>query len=120
MIVERMAVEELHVIFLALSTAERLKAAGKPFGSSSSTLVWLTVIAVVALIISDILLFWMYSKNRHSEHQFNRKITELTVANEKLQKNQDKSTAANEKLKQELAKLRTTNQKLKQESAQLT
>ena len=115
-----MAVEGLYVISLALSATEKWKAAGSPFSRSSKAEGWLTVLAVVALIISEILLFWVFSKYKRSEQQLNQKITDLTVTNVKLKQEKDKSNAANEKLQQEIAELTTINEKLRQESAQLT
>jgi C4-dicarboxylate-specific signal transduction histidine kinase len=120
MIVESMTVEGLYVISLALSATEKWKAAGSSLSTGSKTEGWLTVLAVVALIISEILLFWVFTKYRRSEQQLNQKITDLTVVNVKMRQEKDKSNAANEKLKQEVAELTTTNEKLRQESAQLT
>jgi septal ring factor EnvC (AmiA/AmiB activator) len=120
MIAENIAVEGLYVISLALSATEKWKAAGSPFSRSSKTDGWLTVLAVVALIISEILLFWVFSKYKRSEQQLNQNITDLTVANVKLRQEKEKSTSANAKLQQELAELTTINAKLRQESAQLT
>ena len=120
MLVESMTVEGLYVISLALSRAEKLKAAGSPFDGGSDTGVWLTGLAVFALIISDILLFWLFNKYKRSEQQLNQKISDLTIANIQIRQEKDESTEANEKLKQEIAKLSTTNEQSQQESAQLT
>jgi DNA anti-recombination protein RmuC len=121
MILESMTtVEGLYVISLALSANERWKAAGSPFNSSSNAEGWLTVLAVIALILSETLLFWVFTKYKRSEQQLNQKITDLTVANVKLRQEKDKSNEANEKLKQKLAELRTVNENLLKESAQLT
>ena len=119
MIIESMAVEGLYTISLALSAAEKWKAAGTPFGIGSKAEVLLTASAVAALIISETLLFWVFSKYRHSEQKLNQKITDLTVVNVKQRQENDISTADNEKLQQELAKLTTINEKLRQENAEL-
>ena len=113
MITESMTIQGLHVIFLALTPdGERWKAAkdsfAETFGSrdtASSAEGWLTVLAAVALIISVILLFWVFTKYRRSEHCLNLKITELTITNVKQRQENDKLTATNETLRQENAEL---------------
>jgi cell division protein FtsB len=119
MIAESMAVEGLYIISLALSAIEKWKAAGSPFNTGSKTEGLLTALAVAALIISEILLFWVFSKYKRSEQQLNQKLTDLTVTNVKLRQENDKSIAATEKMQQELAELNTTNEKLQQENAEL-
>lgn len=119
MIAGSMAVEGLYIISLALSATEKWKAAGSPFKTDSKTEGLLTALAVVALIISEILLFWVFSKYKRSEQQLNQKLTDSTVTNVKLRQENDKSIAATEKLQQELAELTTTNEKLQQENAEL-
>ncbi len=64
------------------------------------------MIAVVALIMSDILLFWLYSKYRHSEQRLNQELTDSTVKNIKLRQENDKLKTDNEKLKKEIAVLK--------------
>jgi cell division protein FtsB len=106
MITESITIQGLHVISLALTPIEQWEATRGSFISTSfADETWLTVLAVVALIISVALLFWIFAKYRHSEHRLNLKITELTIANVKL--------------RQENAELTTTNEKLRQENAEL-
>jgi len=119
MITESMFVEGLYTISLALSATERWKAAGTPFGIGSKSEILLTASAVAALIISEILLFWVFSKYRRSEQKLNQKLTDLTVVNVKQRQENNKSTADNKQLQQELAKLNTTNEKLREENAEL-
>ena len=119
MIIERMAVEGLYTISLALSAGEKWKAAGTPFGIGSTSEVLLTASAVVALILSEILLFWVFSKYRRSEQQLNQKLTDLTIVNVKQRQESNKLNAANKKLQQELDELTTTNEKLQQENTEL-
>lgn len=119
MIIESMAIEGLYTIFLALSATERWKAAATPFGIGSKTEVLLTALAVAALLISEILLFWVFSKYRRSEQQLNQKLTDLTVINVKQRQENEKSNTANKKLQQELGELTTTIEKLRQENAEL-
>jgi len=120
MILESITVEGLYIISVALSATEKWQAAGRPFSSSSNLEGWLTPLAVIALIISEILLFWVFNKYKRSEQQLNKKITDITVANVKLKQEKEKSKAANEKLRQKLADLKAVNEKLRKESAQLT
>ncbi len=105
MITESITIQGLHVISLALTPIERWEAARGPFDTASTAEAWLTGFAVVALIISVILLFWVFAKYRRSENYLNQKITELTIVNVKL--------------RQENAELTTTNEKLRQENAEL-
>lgn len=114
-----MAVEGLYTISLALSASERWKAAGTPFGTGSNTEVLLTAFAVAALLISELLLFWVFSKYRRSEQQLNQKLTDLTVANVKQRQENEKSTAANTQLQNELTELTAINEKLRQENVEL-
>jgi len=119
MIIESIAFQGLYTISLALSANEKWKAAKSPFGAGSTTEILLTGFAVAALLVSEILLFWMFSKYRRSEQLLNKKITELTVTNVKQRQENEKTTAANKKLEQELAELTTANEKLQQENAEL-
>ncbi len=120
MIIESMAFEGLYTISLALSASEKWKAAASPFGTGSTTEVLLTGFAVAALLVSEILLFWVFSKYRRSVQQLNQKLTDLTVTNVKQRQENEKSTDANKKLQQELDGLTITNEKLRQENAELT
>ena len=105
MITESMTIQGLYVISLALTPTEKWKAARGSFDTASAAEGWLTVLAVVALIISVVLLFWVFAKYRRSEHCLNLKITELTITNVKLRQENNELTAANEKLRQENAEL---------------
>jgi len=105
MITESITIQGLHVISLALTPIGRWEAARRPFSTGSAAEWVLTVFAVVALIISVILLFWVFAKYRRSEHRLNLKISELTVTNIKQRQENDELTATNEKLRQENAEL---------------
>ena len=120
MIIENMAFKGLYTISLALSANEKWKAAATPFGSGSTTEVLLTAFAVVALLTSEILLFWVFHKYRRSVQELNKKVTDLTVTNVKQRQENEKTTAANKKLEQELADLTAANEKLRQENAELS
>ncbi len=69
MITESMTIQVLHIISLALTPIEQWEAAKRYCYTASSAEVWLTVFAVVALIILVILLFWLSAKRRNSEHR---------------------------------------------------
>jgi len=120
MIIESMAFEGLYTISLALSASEKWKAAGTPFGIGSKSELLLTTFAVAALLISELLLFWVFSKYRRSVQELNQKLTDLTVTNVKQRQENVKTTDANKKLQQELDGLTITNEKLRQENAELT
>ena len=105
MITETITIQGLHVISLALTPIERWEAAKSPFDRISAAEAWLTVFAVLALIISVILLFRVFAKYRRSENCLNQKITELTITNVKLRQENSELTTTNEKLRQENAEL---------------
>ena len=90
MIIESTTIQLLQVIFLALKPTERWRAAKHPFNASSAAEGWLTIFAMVALIIAVILMIWLTAKRRRSEDIIKRKIAELTSVNIKLQQEIDK------------------------------
>jgi len=120
MIIESMTIQGLHVISLALTRFEQWKAARGPLNTDSSGTALLTVFAVVALIISVVLLFWVFSKYRRSENYLNQKIAELTIADIKQRQEIAELTATNIKQRQEIAESRATNIKQRQEITELT
>jgi lysylphosphatidylglycerol synthetase-like protein (DUF2156 family) len=117
MIIESITTQVLQVIFLALTPSERWTAARHPFNASSAAEGWLTVFAVVALITSVILVFWLIARHRRSEECLKRKIFELTSADEKLLANYRHSA---ERLKREIAGLKAANEKLRLQIAKLS
>ena len=99
MIIENMTSQMLYVISVSLTPTEKLRATG--FFTSSSTVEGLfTVLAMIALIIAIVLLFWMFSKYRCAEHELNIKITGLSINNIKLREEIKQLTTTNEKLQQ--------------------
>ena len=104
MMTENMAIQELCIFILSLTSRERLKAAGS-FSKNSSSDALFTVFAIVALLAAVILLFWVFTKYKRTEHALNLKITELTVKNVKLRQENTELTASNEKLQEENAEL---------------
>ena len=119
MTIESIAFQGLYTISLALSANEKWKAAKSPFGAGSTTEILLTGFAVAALLVSEMLLFWVFSKYRRSEQQLNKKITELTVTNVKQRQENERTTATNKKLEQDIADLTAANEKLRQENIEL-
>jgi cell division protein FtsB len=103
MITKTMSIEGLYIVTSTLSTVERWRAAGKPFSSGFVGEGWLTALILIALITTEILIFWMFSKYRLTEKQLNQKLTDLTVANTKLRQQNDELVADNEKLRRENA-----------------
>jgi len=101
MMTESITIQGLHVISLALTPSERWEASRSSFNTDSAAIACLTAFAVVALIISLVLLCWVFTKHRRSENRLNLRVTELTIANIELRQENDELTATNEKLKQE-------------------
>ena len=104
MITESMTIQGLCVASLSLTPTEKWRSAGS-FNAASSAEGLLTVLAVIALIVAVILLFWVFARYRRSEHYLNLKVTELTVNNVKLRQENNELTTANEKLQQENTEL---------------
>ena len=73
MITESLTIKGLHIISLALTPIEQMEAAAT---AETRLMVVLTIFAMLTLIISVILLFWVRARYRQ--------ITQLTVENEKL------------------------------------
>lgn len=105
MITESMIIRWLHNISLVLTPLERWEAAKGTFNTDSVTRALLTVFAIVALIISVVLLFRVFAKHRRSENRLNLKSTELTIANVKFRQKNNELKANNENLRQENAEL---------------
>ena len=104
MIIENMTSQMFYVISLSLTANEKWKAAGS-FTSGSKVEGLFTALAMIALITAIVLMFWVFSRNKRSEHELNIKITELTVNNIKLRQENNELTTTNEKLQQENAEL---------------
>jgi len=104
MIIENMTSKMLYVISLSLTANEKWKAAGS-FTSSSKVEGLFTLLAMIALIIAIMLLFWVFARNKRSENELNLKNTELTVNMIKLRQENNELKTANEKLQQENAEL---------------
>ncbi len=95
----------LQVIFLALTPSERWNAASSPLHKSFAIGEWLPVLAVIAQIVSLIVVFSLVSKKRRLEHHRKLEIARLVSAKEELQKTNDDLAATNEELRQEVFEL---------------
>lgn len=104
MMTENIILQELYVISLSLTSTEKWRAAGS-FASHTKVEGLFTVLAMIALITAIILLFWVFSKYRRSEHDLTIQITGLSVNNIKLRQKNDELTITNEKLQQENTQL---------------
>ena len=88
MITESMITRAPNAIFLALRRNEQWSATGNLFRSPSETEEWLTAFAVVALIVSVMLLFWVLTKRERVEKQAGLAYMELLRANRELKQMQ--------------------------------
>jgi hypothetical protein len=86
MITEDMTIRGLNVILLALTQTGRWEAAGRPLSISYTAEGWLTVFAVVALIISVLLVFWAVTKRTDTERRLEQKLAKAVAANEQLER----------------------------------
>lgn len=111
MITQSMAIQELYVFALSLTSSERFKAAGS-FTKKSSSEGLFTTFAIISLLIAVALLFWLFRKHKRTEHSLNQKVTDLTIKNVKLRQKNTEINAANEQLQEE-------NNKLHEENAEL-
>ena len=100
-----MSIQALQVTFLALTATERWAKSSGPFYSDYAYEGHLTVFAMVALILSVILLIWASAKRTLSEQHLNKKNTDLTVANFELWQENDQLKVTNKELQQEVAEL---------------
>lgn len=105
MIIENIISKMFYVNSLSLTPNDKWNAAVW-FTSISKVEGLFTVLAMIALITAIILLFWVFSKYRHTENELNIRVTGLSVNNLKL--------------RQEIKELTTTNEKLQQENAELS
>ena len=100
-----MSIQCLQFTSLALTATERWAKSSGPFYSDYAYEGHLTVLAVVALILSIILLIWASTKRTLSEQHLNQKNTDLTVDNFELWQENNELKAANKELQQEVAEL---------------
>ena len=74
------------IILSTLGAKERWSAARSSFDGTSSGEEWMVVIAVIALVISVILLIWTFVKHSRTENLLRRKVSELNITNKRLQR----------------------------------
>ena len=103
MITESITIQMLHVISLALTPSQRWAAARHPFNASSAAEGWLTIFAMVSLIISVILVFWLIATNRRSENCLKKELEGLNKIKREIEGLG--LTVAIEDLRQEIAVL---------------
>lgn len=111
MMIENMAVQELYILALTLTSRERLRAAGS-FSSDNSSDTLFTVFAIVCLLAAVTLLFWLFRKYKHTERSLNQKIADLTIKNVKMRQENTKLKEANEQLQEENTGLHKENAEL--------
>jgi uncharacterized protein YlxW (UPF0749 family) len=100
-----MSIQGLQVTSLALTATERWAKSSGPFDSYAAYEGNLAVFAVLALILSVILLLWVSAKRTLSEQHLNKKNTDLTVANFELWQENNQLQTTNKELQQEVAEL---------------
>jgi cell division protein FtsL len=83
MMTEYMSIQGLQTVSLELTPTEMWESARHFLNTASVTEVWSLVFAVVVLIISVLIVFWLVARHKQL-HRLKRKIAELTSANEKL------------------------------------
>jgi cell division protein FtsB len=114
MITENIVIQDLYIFILSLTSGERMKAAGS-FGEKSSVGSVdgiLTAIAMLALVVAVILLFWVFNKYKNTEHNLNTKLADVTVKNVKLRQE-------NAQFKVTIEQLQEENHNLQEEKTQL-
>jgi len=111
MITQSMAIQEIYIFALSLTSSERFKAAGS-FTRKSSSEGLFTAFAIICLIAAVALLFWLFRKYKRTEHSLNQKIADLTIKTVKQRQKNTELKAANEQLQEE-------NNKLHEENAEL-
>jgi len=81
-----MTMQKPFIILSTLGAKERWSAARSSFDGTSSGEEWMVVIAVIALVISVILLIWTFVKHSRTENLLRRKVSELNITNKRLQR----------------------------------
>ena len=92
MITQSMTTQVLNHTILAPAQVEQWNMAGYPFNSGSAAEAWLTGFAMIALIISVVLVFWVTIKHKRLEDHLNTEIAALKADNELLRKELSKHT----------------------------
>ena len=111
MMIENMAIQDLYIFILSLTSGERLRAAGS-FGNNSSSNGVFTAFAIISLITAVALLFWLFRKYKRTELSLNQKIADLTIKNVKMRQENTQLKATNEQLQEENHNLQEENSEL--------
>jgi cell division protein FtsB len=104
MTTESMTLQGLYLISLSLTPTEKWNASSSFFAGASGGGVF-TVLAIFSLIIAVVLLFWVFTRSKHSQHDLELKVRGLAVKNVRLRQENNRLIATNEKLLQENAEL---------------
>ena len=86
MMTESITLQELYVVLLTVGARERWSAAGSSLDGASFAGGWLIAFAIVALILSVILVVRTFVKYSRTENLLRQKISELTVTNKHIQR----------------------------------
>ena len=109
-----MWIEDLQNLLLALTPQQRWSAARGSAGSAPLPFEpLLTGFAIVALIVSAILMLWVTLKRRRNERNFRANITDLTINTFKLRQERDR-------LRRERDQLGITNRELQKAITELS
>jgi len=104
MVTESTIIQGLSIVSLSLTPTQKWKASSSYFAGASGDGIF-TVLAVISLIVAVVLLFWVFAKSKHSQHDLELKIRGLAVKNIRLRQENNRLIATNEKLLQENAEL---------------
>jgi len=89
MMAESMTLRGLFAVLLTIGAKERWSAARGALSQNSATGTWLIAFAIVALVISVILVIWSFAKHRRSENLLRQKVSELTITGKQLRREID-------------------------------
>ena len=94
MMAESMTLQGLFVVLLTIGAKESWSAARGALSEDSSTGTWLIAFAIVALVISVILVIWSFAKHSRSENLLRQKVSELTITGKQLRREIDDTRTA--------------------------
>ena len=83
---ESIRIRELYVALLTIGARERWSAARSSLDGASFARGWLIAFAIVALILSVILVVWTFLKHRRAKNLLQKNVLELTITNKQLQR----------------------------------
>jgi cell division protein FtsB len=104
MVTESIIIQGLNIVSLSLTPTQKWKAGSSFFAGASADGLF-TILAIFSLIIAVVLLFWVFAKSKHSQHDLELKVRGLAVKNVRLRQENNRLIATNENLQQENAEL---------------